>query len=358
MTSAHDSMAAMCSTPRPACQISQSGSNAAFLYTSSALVSISVRVSVFVKELRSRKATSGCTLSPPASTCGVRITLELVPASLFVHTMSSALAVTIACLYAAVTWHSCVAMKRVPNCAPAYPASSARRNPAASPTPPAHTSGTSANPPVLSSCANRSAERLPVCPPIASLRQLRPLTPASHALRATSGVCTSWYTLMPWPSALLTIASGLPRLVRKNLTPSSIETSIHSSICLMYFLFGTMVKFTPNGRLVSLLIRRSPSRKSWPYNFVSEMGCTTPKPPASLTAATSSGFEPGYIGPLMMGTLAPVCSSSLRVAAVARTAIPPLSEGASGTSRLHRLSRKGGTRQLQPVASMADACAL
>src|SRR5215217_4737671 len=32
------------------------------------------------------------------------------------------------------------------------------------------------------------------------------------------------------------------------------------------------------------------------------MGCTTPRPPASLTAATSSGFEHGYIGPQMSGT--------------------------------------------------------
>jgi hypothetical protein len=71
---------------------------------------------------------------------------------------------------------------------------------------------------------------------------------------------------------------------------------------------------TPKGAGVRDLISRSPSRKSWPYRCVSESGCTTPKPPASETAATSSGFDPGYIGPLMMGMRAPVSASSCRVA--------------------------------------------
>ena len=77
------------------------------------------------------------------------------------------------------------------------------------------------------------------------LRQLSPLTPASTAFSATLTSCTSWYTLIPCASALRTIASGLPSDVRKNFIPSSIAISIHSSICFWYFLFGTMVKFTP-----------------------------------------------------------------------------------------------------------------
>ena len=45
------------------------------------------------------------------------------------------------------------------------------------------------------------------------------------------------------------------------------------------------------------------------------MGCTTPNPPASDTAATNSGLLPGYMGPLTIGILAPVSLSRRRVAA-------------------------------------------
>src|SRR6187402_341063 len=40
------------------------------------------------------------------------------------------------------------------------------------------------------------------------------------------------------------------------------------------------------------------------------VGCTTPSPPARLTAATSSGLLHGYIGPQMSGTAMWACSVS------------------------------------------------
>src|SRR6185295_8931457 len=63
----------------------------------------------------------------------------------------------------------------------------------------------------------------------------------------------------------------------------------------------------PIGFEVNERIRRSPARNSWPCTYVSDRGCTTPSPPASLTAATSSGFEQGYMGPPISGTSTPAC---------------------------------------------------
>ena len=82
----------------------------------------------------------------------------------------------------------------------------------------------------------------------------------------------TWYTLTPLACAFFTMSCGLPSEVRKNLTPSSILMSIHSSICFLYLALGTMVKLTPNGLSVIDLMCRSPARKSCPYRCVREMG--------------------------------------------------------------------------------------
>src|SRR5215471_3989843 len=78
-----------------------------------------------------------------------------------------------------------------------------------------------------------------------------------------------------------------------------------------------MSAFMPIGFEVSRRIRRSPSRKSWPWTYVSEIGCTTPSPPASETAATSSGLLHGYMAPHTSGTRMP----AWRVRAVSGTAL-------------------------------------
>src|SRR6185295_14240902 len=72
-------------------------------------------------------------------------------------------------------------------------------------------------------------------------------------------------------------------------------------------LLASMSALKPIGFEVNERIRRSPARNSWPCTYVSERGCTTPSPPASLTAATSSGLEQGYMGPQMSGTSTPAC---------------------------------------------------
>jgi hypothetical protein len=59
---------------------------------------IRVRVSVFVYLLRRSQATNAFTRSPPAAICSVFMTEEFVPASLFVQTMSSPVAATMASL--------------------------------------------------------------------------------------------------------------------------------------------------------------------------------------------------------------------------------------------------------------------
>ena len=59
---------------------------------------IRVRVSVFVYLLRRSQATTACPRNPPAATWSVLMTEEFVPASLFVHTMSSPVAATMASL--------------------------------------------------------------------------------------------------------------------------------------------------------------------------------------------------------------------------------------------------------------------
>ena len=64
----------------------------------------------------------------------------------------------------------------------------------------------------------------------------------------------------------------------------------------------------PIGFAVSRRMRRRPSRKSWPCTQVSEMGWTIPIPPASETAATSSGLLQGYMAPHTSGTSIPACS--------------------------------------------------
>src|SRR5215207_23621 len=66
-----------------------------------------------------------------------------------------------------------------------------------------------------------------------------------------------------------------------------------------------MSALKPIGRLVRRRMRRRPARKSWPWTYVSEIGCTIPMPPASDTAATSSGLLHGYIAPQMSGTSTP-----------------------------------------------------
>ncbi len=66
-----------------------------------------------------------------------------------------------------------------------------------------------------------------------------------------------------------------------------------------------MSAFMPIGFAVRRRMRRRPSRKSWPWTYVSERGCTMPIPPASDTAATSSGLLQGYIAPQTSGTSIP-----------------------------------------------------
>jgi len=92
----------------------------------------------------------------------------------------------------------------------------------------------------------------------------------------------------------------------KKRTPSSRATSTHRSIRLRYvFDDASISAFIPIGFEVSRRINRSPSRKSWPWTYVSEIGCTIPIPPASETAATSSGLLHGYIAPQISGTSIP-----------------------------------------------------
>ena len=63
----------------------------------------------------------------------------------------------------------------------------------------------------------------------------------------------------------------------------------------------------PTGLSVSSRMRSSPSRNPYPQTCVRVMGCTMPRPPASLTAATSSGLLHGYMGPQISGTSIPAC---------------------------------------------------
>ena len=63
--------------------------------------------------------------------------------------------------------------------------------------------------------------------------------------------------------------------------------------------------FMPTGFAVSERIRAIPSSKSWPCTYTSDIGCTMPIPPASDTAATSSGLLHGYIAPQIRGTWIP-----------------------------------------------------
>ena len=63
--------------------------------------------------------------------------------------------------------------------------------------------------------------------------------------------------------------------------------------------------FMPTGLDVSERMRAIPSLKSWPCTYTSDIGCTMPMPPASDTAATSSGLLQGYIAPQMSGTRIP-----------------------------------------------------
>jgi len=58
----------------------------------------------------------------------------------------------------------------------------------------------------------------------------------------------------------------------------------------------------PTGFAVIERMRFRPSTSGRPCTYTIDIGCTIPIPPASDTAATSSGFEHGYIAPQISGT--------------------------------------------------------
>src|ERR1035437_2925062 len=100
-----------------------------------------------------------------------------------------------------------------------------------------------------------------------------------------------------------------------------------------------MSALKPIGLLVRRLMSRSPSRYSCPCTYVSEIGCTIPMPPASLTAATSSGLLHGYIGPQMSGTSMPTCVvNGVDKGEFALTVLPPPASRLSSTPYAFRLS--------------------
>src|SRR5258708_1490524 len=63
----------------------------------------------------------------------------------------------------------------------------------------------------------------------------------------------------------------------------------------------------PIGFDVSERMKRTPARKSYPCTYVNEIGWSTPIPPASEIAATSSGLLHGYMAPPMIGSAMPSC---------------------------------------------------
>ena len=106
-------------------------------------------------------------------------------------------------------------------------------------------------------------------------------------------------------------------------------------------LLASISALNPTGLEVSVRMRRRPARNSWPCTKVSEMGWMTPRPPASLTAATSSGFEHGYIGPLISGTAMPAAGERWRInvldpGASAPWRVPPRPCRRRGTPRSRR----------------------
>ena len=95
----------------------------------------------------------------------------------------------------------------------------------------------------------------------------------------------------------------------------------------------SMSAFMPMGFDVSRRTRRSPARNSWPWTYVSEIGWTMPRPPASDTAATSSGLLQGYIAPHRIGT-------SIRAWAGELGARRALGHGPQGEERGNRERRE------------------
>jgi hypothetical protein len=98
----------------------------------------------------------------------------------------------------------------------------------------------------------------------------------------------------------------LPSAVTKKRTPSSSAMSTHFFMRSVYTLddFSTMA-LKPTGRGVSSRMRRMPARSSCPCTKLIEMGWMMPMPPASETAAMSSGLEQGYMAPQMSGVSMP-----------------------------------------------------
>ena len=100
----------------------------------------------------------------------------------------------------------------------------------------------------------------------------------------------------------------------ENLTPSSTEISIHSSICFLYLALSRIVKFTPNGLEVSDLIETQTFAEVVTIQ-VRERKWVAPRQTRLLRTRqpASSGLLPGYIGPFTIGIFAPVSARSRRV---------------------------------------------
>src|SRR5213593_2709495 len=194
---------------------------------------------------------------------------------------------------------------------------SAATNPAASPIPPAHTRGTPRSPSSFTSC---SALFGPACPPARWFTAIRPRTPESSPFSAHFRSVTSWYTRPPTWATRSTTHRGLPNDVIKNRTPSSIASSTERRMRSRYSREDCSIRtFMPIGFAVSRRMSRSPSRSSCPCTYTIDRGWTIPMPPASDTAATSSGFEHGNMAPPISGT----ATRASRVSAVSSPPPPP-----------------------------------
>ena len=218
------SMRSIVATLLPACQNCESGFFAPSRSENTERSTNDVRIKCFVRGWRSSQRSTALALSPMRITTGVFSTATGTPVMRSVSTTSSAVAASSARLYESLASHSMVAMKRVPHCTPAYPMRKASTNPAASPMPPAHTTG-SANGANSSSSARGS--RGPAWPPARRLTAISPSAPPSRALAAHLASVTSWYTTPPTACTLSHTQRGSPNEVTKNRTPSSSAMSTH-----------------------------------------------------------------------------------------------------------------------------------
>ena len=188
---------------------------------------------------------------------------------------------------------SAVAMKRVPICTPWAPSANAARKPRASPMPPAAMTGIFT---ASTTCGTSgSVATLPTWPPASVPDATTASTPSASMRRACSTVGITDTTLMPAALRRCTTASpGSARPVVTTGMPSAMQVAAQRSV--MPGPSGMML--TPKGLAVRARTAAMSARSFW--SVPPNVG-NTPRPPASLTAATRSTPPPPCIAPCRIG---------------------------------------------------------